>query len=72
MSKRARTEDEVLIRLEKKAGREEFSREISASNTGALIRGIAMIVVMAAEAIGANVEAVFLKVATVIFAEEGE
>lgn len=67
-----RLADEVHIRLDKVPGSDEFSRDIRASGTEALVQGLAMMMLLSAGAIGASVEAVYARVASVLFAPEDQ
>lgn len=67
-----RMADAVHIRLEKLPGSDEFSRDIRASGTDALIRGLAMLMLLSAGVIGASVEAVYARVAAMLFAPEDQ
>ena len=64
--------DEVHIRLDKMPGTEDFSRDIRASSTTALIQGLAVLMLLAAEMTEASVENVYAKVATVLFTDREE
>jgi len=64
--------DDVHIRVDKLEGREEFYREIRANSSTALIHALAVLMMLAAQMCEVSVDIIYAKVATVLFAQEGD
>lgn len=64
--------DDVHIRVDKQGGREDFHPVIQANTSTALIHALAILIVLAAQLMEVSVDSIYARVATVLFAQEGD